>query len=168
MRYYLVGFMGSGKTHWGSRWAEKHVLRFVDTDHEVEAREEMSVAAIFEQKGESFFRKRETEILRSVTAENCLVACGGGLPCYHDNMNWMNKHGITIYLSAPAGFLANNILKDSGNRPLINGLPSAGLEEFINQKLAERKDIYQRAKFTLDATGIDITSLSKIINGLKK
>src|SRR6187401_1227795 len=99
MKIFLVGFMGSGKTYWGKIWAQKNAMNFFDLDALIEEQEKKTIAAIFETEGEEYFREKEAMVLRTLPGANdCIIACGGGTPCYHDNMKWMNEHGGTVYL----------------------------------------------------------------------
>jgi shikimate kinase len=101
MLFFLIGFMGSGKSHWGKLWAAEYKLGFIDMDEEIEIRERKSVSEIFDSKGEDYFRSVEAGLLRTYEEiGSSIIACGGGTPCFHNNLKWMNEHGLTIYLSA--------------------------------------------------------------------
>lgn len=164
MRIFLVGFMGSGKSHWGKIWALKHNYAFFDLDEQVEQREQRSVAEIFETSGEEIFRLLETKMLRDITRnEDCIISCGGGTPCFHENMKWMNEKGCTLYLSAPPGYLFENIRMQKDKRPLINTINEAELLFFTEKKLIERLPFYEAAQFTLAAQDLNKESLEKII-----
>ncbi|HEX2683637.1 MAG TPA: shikimate kinase, partial [Ferruginibacter sp.] len=98
-KIFLVGFMGSGKTYWGRIWAQAYQLAFYDLDEVIEQDQGKTVAEIFKTYGEDRFRQIEAGTLRSFSEKNnCIVACGGGTPCFHDNMQWMNEQGTTVYL----------------------------------------------------------------------
>ena len=85
MRYFITGFMGSGKTFWGKQWGEQFGLKFYDLDEEIEKREGKPVTAIFEEKGEDAFRKMEKETLCTyMKLDNFILSCGGGTPCFHN------------------------------------------------------------------------------------
>ena len=91
--------MGSGKTHWGKIWAEMNGFIFIDLDAEIEKEVGKSIAAIFENKGEPYFREIEAATLRTFAgAQNTIVACGGGTPCFYENIKWMNEQGTTIVM----------------------------------------------------------------------
>ena len=159
----LLGFMGSGKSYWGKQWAEHLHYNFVDLDNRIIEAENSSVSRIFEKKGEPYFRKLEADILRSLTEPNTVVACGGGTSVYEENLNWMNKNGITIYLKAPASYLLENIKKEPGQRPLIKETNEAELLFFIQQKLKERDTFYGQAKYILEVEKVNLKSLQNII-----
>ena len=151
MIYFLIGFMGSGKTHWGKIWAAKHKIAFIDLDEAVETAERKTVAEIFESKGEPYFRDVEAQILKRFTfLGNTIIACGGGTPCFNDNMEWMNKRGTTIYITCtPEEILRRLQNTQTKKRPLLNKLNQAELLFFIEQKLKERQPFYGQAKVVL-------------------
>ena len=165
MHIFLLGFMGSGKSHWGRLWAAAHNFNFIDLDEELEKQEQKTVAAIFETRGEDYFRQKETILLRSLTAQsNSIVSCGGGTPCFFDNMAWMNKNGLTIFLEATTQFILKNIKNEKDKRPLIKDKDDAEILFFIEQKLKERQPYYSKAKIILQAEDLNIDSIKKVIN----
>ncbi|MEJ7626141.1 MAG: shikimate kinase [Ferruginibacter sp.] len=167
MRIFLTGFMGSGKTHWGRVWADTYKYDFYDLDEQIEKREQRTIAEIFDQNGEDIFRLLEAKMLRDMARyEHCIISCGGGTPCFHENMEWMNEKGFTVYLSASPGFLFENIEKGKQTRPLINVVNKAELLFFTEQKLKERLPYYQMAKSTLSAEEITKESFEKILADL--
>jgi shikimate kinase len=149
---FLIGFMGTGKTRWGKTWALQAGYSFVDLDEEIEKEEGASVGDIFAQKGEEYFRQQEAAILRQVAGTgNAIIACGGGTPCFYDNMEWMNEHGTTVLLDAGAPFILGNIQKQPGTRPLLNGMSEQEILTFIEGKLLDRAVFYHKALVTIDA-----------------
>ena len=165
MRIFLLGFMGSGKSHWGRLWAAAHNFNFIDLDEELEKQEQKTVAAIFETRGEDYFRQKETILLRSLTAQsNSIVSCGGGTPCFFDNMAWMNKNGLTIFLEATTQFILKNIKNEKDKRPLIKDKDDEEILFFIDQKLKERQPYYSKAKIIFPAEDLNIDSIKKVIN----
>lgn len=163
IRIFLIGFMGSGKTHWGKIWAQESGLAFYDLDEVIEKENGKTIAAIFEQAGEDHFRKIETVALQAFAGtENCIIACGGGTACFNDNMPWMNEHGTTVYLSATPQYIFDRVLDDKEKRPLIKKHNEAELLFFIEQKLKEREPFYKQAKIILPVTELNAGSLSTI------
>jgi shikimate kinase len=159
MLFFLNGFMGSGKSHWGKIWAANYKLDFIDLDEVIQMEEGGSVVDIFEAKGEAYFRTIEAKKLRDMaTVSSAIIACGGGTPCFHDNMQWMNEHGITVYLSATPDEILRRLIKGQQQRPLIKKLSQAELLFFIEQKLKERESFYTQANITLPSA--DVTDLS--------
>ena len=164
MRYYLTGFMGSGKTYWGRRLAERLNCPFIDLDALIEASEEQTVADIFTSRGEGFFRTREAEGLRSTAAwPEAVIATGGGPPCFHNNMTWMNAHGRTIFLDTPVAILAQRLKNGRAPRPLIQNLDEADLLDFIQNKLQEREPFYRQAQIVLPTEGRESDFLEQLV-----
>lgn len=101
MLYFLIGFMGAGKTTLGKRLARQAALPFIDLDVYIETNSGKSISALFAAIGETAFRALEREALERLTAtheaQSAIISCGGGTPCFNDNMAWMNDHGTTIY-----------------------------------------------------------------------
>ena len=162
-KVFLIGFMGSGKTYWGKIWAQQKGLDFYDLDEIVEAKEGKSIAAIFEKEGEDYFRKTETEALHTLSEKDgCIIACGGGTACFNDNIQWMNKQGTSVYLSATPTDILNRVIEEKDKRPLLNKLNEAELLFFIEQKLKEREPFYNQAKIILPVTALNENSLSTI------
>ncbi len=146
MRIFLIGFMGSGKSHVGRQLAASTGMDFVDMDAWIETTHQRSISQIFKQDGEVAFRKIERDALFSTAQhENAVIACGGGTPCFFDNMDWMNLHGITIYLQTPVSILVQRLNPEKVHRPLIKNLNDEDLQTFIRAKLAEREPFYLRA-----------------------
>lgn len=167
MRIFLIGFMGSGKTRWGKIWAEKYKYDFYDLDEQIERREQRTIVDIFEKSGEDIFRLIETKMLRDMARnEHCIISCGGGTPCFHDNMQWMNEKGCTLYLSASPGYLFENIIKEKDQRPLVKTVNEAELLFYTEQKLKQRLPFYERANFTLSAEDLNEGSFEKILANL--
>jgi len=163
MNFFLIGFMGSGKTYWGKIWAQQKDLDFYDLDEMIEEKEKRSIAAIFEKEGEEYFRKIEKVALHQfLKIENAVIACGGGTACFNDNVKWMNEHGITVYLSASAPYVLSRIKEEKDKRPLINKLNEAELLFFIEQKLKDREPFYNQAKIILPVADLNDESLSTL------
>ena len=94
---YLIGYMGAGKTTITKLLADELHLPFYDTDQEIEKKQNRSVSEIFKKDGELYFRILETQLLNNIN-QNSIIACGGGLPIYNNNMGLINSKGISIYL----------------------------------------------------------------------
>ena len=163
MKIFLIGFMGSGKSYWGSLWAKEKNIDFFDLDKLIEEQEHKTVAEIFEINGEDYFRQAEARMLRMMTdKENCIIACGGGTPCFNENMEWMNRNGITIYLQTTASNILQRVVAEKNKRPLIKKLNEAELLFFIEQKLQERESFYSAAKIIVKSNDLSINSLSTL------
>ena len=164
---FLVGFMGSGKTYWGKMLAAANNFSFIDLDEAIEKKTGRTVAEIFENIGEEYFRMIETKKLRSlVKKRNTIIACGGGTPCFYENMQWMNDHGKTIYLSSTPEDILKRVLSEMEKRPLIKNLNQAELYFFIQQKLREREPFYNQSKFIVQSNEASIHSFASIISNV--
>lgn len=147
MRIYLLGFMGSGKSFSGKQLAEKFNMSFVDLDDYIEKQEGQSIRSIFKNKGEDYFRKAEMHCLHKMsTKEMTVISTGGGTPCFFDNMDWMNKDGITVFLETPVRILTNRLLEGKEHRPLLKDFSQKELASFIEHKLEERNPFYHQAQ----------------------
>ncbi|HJV24384.1 MAG TPA: shikimate kinase [Aromatoleum sp.] len=136
----LVGMMGAGKTTVGREYARRHHLRFVDCDHEIEARTGVKVPTIFEIEGEAGFRRRESQLIDELTQESGLVlATGGGAVLNPDNRAVMSERGIVVYLNVPTQILWERTRNDR-NRPLLQ---VANPRERIETLYRERDPLYR-------------------------
>ena len=154
MRIYLVGFMGSGKSTLGTKAAAFFDVPLLDTDQEIETVEHKSIKDIFSSDGENHFRKIEQVVLHQTTKFNkAVVATGGGLPCFNNNMEWINKNGISIYLQWPLELLKQNVLSQREMRPLLSSLSEKQAELKFNELLTMRIPFYEQAAITIEMTG---------------
>lgn len=153
--------MGSGKTTLGRALHGLVVgggirLRFVDLDEEIERSVGATVTEIFKDKGESCFREIEATTLRTIGGELpvdeiLVVACGGGTPCYSDNMSWMNAHGLTVLLQASDAVLERRLVEGAYCRPLLTGLDSATINQLVSRLQAQRMPVYNQALLTFQS-----------------
>ena len=141
---FLIGMMGSGKSTIGARLAELLALPFIDTDAAIEKAEGRSAQQIFEQEGEGYFREKEQQFLQQLPQQAGVVACGGGLPCFFNNMELLKEIGIVIYLDAKPERLYQRI-KGDGLRPKLQDYAA------FEQLLTEREVCYHKAHFKIDA-----------------
>lgn len=163
MIFFLTGFMGSGKSYWGKKWALANDYTFVDVDEVIENAEGKTIADIFEIKGEDYFREIEATYLRSFAdANNTIIACGGGTPCFHENMQWMNDHGTTLYLLTTAPQILDRVLAEQEKRPLIKKMNQGELLFFIEQKLKERTPFYTQAKLVIPSTELSVQTFRNL------
>lgn len=139
--------MGSGKSHTGKILAEKLGIPFSDLDQEIIAGQHKSIPELFEIYGEERFREIEQKTLhQTVIFKDIVVSCGGGTPCYFNNMEWMNGHGITIYLHTSESLLFERLQKESSGRPLLANANSGELKNHIHGLLEKRLAYYQQAQ----------------------
>jgi len=160
---FLIGYMGCGKSTKAKQLAQRLNCPVIDLDAEIVSKSGKSIAEYFEAFGESGFRDFERETLRTFEyPETCVVATGGGLPCFFDNMDWMNAHGETIYLKMEPAALVSR-LHNRQKRPLIKDLDDEQLLAFIELKLKERNPFYNKASIIIDAFDLDAEKLEDAI-----
>ncbi len=162
MRVYLIGFMGSGKTTFGKRLAKQLGYTFVDTDKLIETQEGMTIPDIFALSGEAHFRALEQTVLHQTAHQtNAVIACGGGTPCFFDNIAWMRANGVVVYLKVPEKELFKRLQQASVKRPLLAGLDDAQLTAFIRDKTAERAAYYEQAHQVIDPTAVSVAFVAE-------
>lgn len=155
-RIILVGYMGSGKTTVGRQLAMALGLSFYDLDWYIEMRYHRTVAQIFAERGEEGFREIERNMLHEVAEfEDIVLSCGGGTPCFYDNMDYMNSLGDTVYLQATPEVLSMHLKMGKVERPLIKGKSEEELIQYIKESLKTREPFYSKAKHTLDVSLLD-------------
>ncbi len=153
LRIILLGYMGAGKTTVGHALAKELGIPFYDLDWYIESRMRKKVSQIFAEKGEEGFRKIEHNMLHEVAEfENVVMSCGGGTPCFFDNMEYMNQQAETVYLKARTDVLYDHLRMGRTERPLIKGKSPEELKAFIEQQIALREPFYSQAKHTLDVS----------------
>lgn len=155
-RIILVGYMGAGKTTVGIALARALKLEFYDLDKYIVGRMRKTVPQLFAERGEEGFRKVEHNMLHEVAEfENIVLSCGGGTPCFYDNMDYLVSQGKTIYLKATPEVLHQHLLMARTERPLIKGKSPDELLTYIREQLAEREPYYSKAPYTLDISLMD-------------
>lgn len=151
MKYYLVGYMYSGKSTFGRRLASERGMGFLDLDHAFEERYHYTVPRFFAQFGEQAFRKLESQLLRSTAnLDNMVIATGGGTPCHSGNMDFILANGTAIYLQMSIEDLVVRALRSHNPRPLMRGLSESDMRTKIASQLKEREVFYRRAQIVLD------------------
>ncbi|MGN1262578.1 MAG: shikimate kinase [Prevotella sp.] len=155
-RIIIVGYMGAGKTTVGKSLSKELGLQFYDLDWYIESRMHKTIPQLFAERGEEGFRKVEYNMLHEVAEfEDVIISCGGGTPCFFDNMDYMNAQGKVIYLKASPEVLYKHLLMGKTERPLLKGKTPEELIEFIKVQLAQREPFYKKAAFTLDVDLMD-------------
>lgn len=163
MLYFLIGFMGSGKSYAGRHLAELLGIPCIDMDKYIEEQEGRSIKEIFEQNGEEYFRKLEKKFLAELDpAEHKIISTGGGAPCFYDNIQVMNQKGLTIYLNRSKEVVMTQLMKGIDKRPLLKGKTPEEVWEYYDSKLQERKPFYEQAIIhARDLTYRDIAQMIK-------
>ena len=164
MRIYLIGYMGSGKSHLGRKFSKHLGVQFVDMDHYIEERNYKTIPQIFAEEGEAEFRKKERKALEELSEfTDIVIATGGGAPCFFDNIDLMNNSGKTIYLNIDPKILAFRLMKSKTERPLIKGKTREELVAFIDENLNKRNEFYNQAKYQITHPDIKMDELEKLI-----
>jgi len=163
---FLIGFMGCGKTTLGRKLASRMNYPFIDLDHVLEAKAGMTIAEYFSTHDEDAFRKLESEILKQTDyPKNAIVSTGGGLPCFFDNMDWINAHGRSIYIQLPPKTLAQRLSNEKNKRPLLRDKTGDELVAFIDQKLSEREKFYKKASIIADGHSLNAERAEIMLTG---
>ncbi len=157
MNIILVGFMGSGKTTVARILSQRHNMRFLDTDKLIEKKERLTVKEIFDKKGEKYFRELERKVIDNeiLFCENCVIATGGGMPCFFDNMEKLKEKGWVVFLNLPFEDILKRV-KGNDKRPLFKD------QQRAYRLYSERMDCYRRAHFTVDVTNSKEDAVRKI------
>lgn len=170
MILFLVGYAGSGKSTIARRLSRRLGLRTIDTDKVVEEQVGASVADIFLYEGEEYFRESERAVVETLGHdESLIVATGGGLPTWSDNMALLNRMGLTIYLRRePEQILSRLSAYGREKRPMFRGKSDEELLRFMREQLAQRDVYYTQAKLTVDCAKLsDDDVVEYIINSIK-
>jgi shikimate kinase len=186
MVLFLIGFMGSGKTYSATALSREWGIPHVDLDEWIDRTEGMSIQDIFANKGEEYFRTIETQALKQVwqgLTENhqkntaveataghiikkfnifAIVSVGGGTPCFHGNMEWMNEHGYTVWLDPTIDELVGRLKKEREKRPLVAALKDHELREYVEQKMNERTKYYSKAMLRVKSDLVLREELKKV------
>ena len=172
-RIIFIGYMGAGKTTVGKALSKELDIPFYDLDWYIQSRMRKTVAQLFVERGEEGFRQVEYNMLHEVAEfENVIISCGGGTPCFFDNIDYMNGQGETVYLKATPEVLYGHLKMGKSVRPLLVGKTENELLTFIEQQLSAREPYYKKAKHVLDVSLMDdyekikitVQELRKLLN----
>jgi shikimate kinase len=167
MRVVLIGFMCSGKSHVGRELAELTGLRHVDLDRLIEQRIGPLLPWI-QKNGETAFRKEERSTLDElITQDDMILSTGGGTPCEGDNMDLLLNAGMVVYLDVPMDMLVDRCARKGGDRPLLFGLKGDGLRDRVQELMARRLPVYERAHIHMKATASPEVIAARIARALK-
>ncbi|MBC7554382.1 MAG: shikimate kinase [Taibaiella sp.] len=161
---FLIGMPGAGKSHWG-RLLSRHLhVPYIDLDRYIVYSERSSITSLFSDYGEEWFRIKEREHLSRLVAEakpGTIIACGGGTPCYHNNMELMNNAGTTIYLEAQTEHLLCNMRNTIDMRPLLQDKDD--VPALLANMLVKRRAYYEMAHYILQTENISLATFEQII-----
>jgi shikimate kinase len=160
MRIYITGFMGSGKSTVGRQLASLLKYQFIDLDICIEKEVGLKVLDIFSKHGEVFFRNAENSaLLKTFHLDNIVVSTGGGTPCFLNNMQLINKNGVSIYLKLSVDALVSRLSQSSRKRPLIADLSEDEIWRYVHELLIKRQDSYKQAKHVIEGLNIKANDL---------
>lgn len=143
---FIIGYMASGKTTFGRALARSTGMQFIDLDFYIEQRFRKSIAEIFAEKGEEEFRRMEAAMLREAGEfENTVVSCGGGTPCFHDNMDYMLSKDNVVWLVTSPERITERLTANSSRRPLMRGKTPDEIRAAVTDGLSKRISFYSRA-----------------------
>ena len=159
--------MGSGKSTLGKKLAAKLNLTFLDLDQLIEEQEGKTIAEIFSQHGEAYFRDLETIVLNQTINQHqgFVLALGGGTPIFNNNMELINENGTSVYLKYNAGMLSSRLLTAKQQRPLIAGKNEIELKQFVAELLTQRESFYLQSKLVVEGNNI---SAKDVVEGLSR
>jgi len=149
MKIFFTGMPGCGKSTFGRKVARELGLDFIDLDKEIIKAEQIPITEIFESKGEDYFRKIESDILKNVSSsrDDFIMATGGGAPCFFNNMDFMNEQGQTIFIDTPIEIILERLSsRGIEKRPLIKKMGEENLFQGLTVKLKNRLPFYRKAK----------------------
>lgn len=159
-RIYLVGFMGCGKSYTGKNLARKLGYEFTDLDVMFEHRYRIAISQFFHKYGEAAFRKVEQRLLfETGNFRQVVISTGGGTPCFDNNMDWINHHGLSVYLRMSPSALFHRLSHSRKPRPLIKDLSPDELRRYIRERLASREVYYNQASLVYAAENMNVHHL---------
>lgn len=151
MKIVLLGYMASGKSAVGKILAKKLNTQFIDLDSFIEEKEQLSIAQIFETRGEIYFRKIEGKYLQELleSKESFTLSLGGGTPCYGNNMDFIENKATSFYLKASIDTIFDRLKNETSQRPLVAAIGTENLREYIAKHLFERAPYYEKSQHTI-------------------
>lgn len=157
--------MGAGKTYWGAKLASVAGFPFYDLDQAIEQHSSKTISQLFEETGEEGFRKVEQEVLRSIALQQdkFVMACGGGTPCFFDNLELMKQLGVVVWIKPSPVTIKERLLTEKTTRPLICHLNEKQLDHFIQEKMEAREPYYRQAHLVIDGEETDAVLVFKKI-----
>jgi shikimate kinase len=159
-RIYIIGFMGCGKTTTGKKLADCLKWSFIDLDREIEETAGKTINEIFSESGEESFRRLEAETIRNIDIQrDSVISVGGGTPCFSNNIDFMNKSGLVIYLRMTPQQLESRLSGEAGKRPLLKNIAKNELHQHIEKRLSEREKYYNKALIIIDGINLNIREL---------
>ncbi|WP_110953004.1 shikimate kinase [Anaerosinus massiliensis] len=163
----LIGFMGTGKTSAGKLLANKLGYSFIDTDSKIEAENQMSIADMFVQHGEIYFRNKEVELIRRVSKfSSAVISTGGGVVLKKENLMALKENSIIITLTADVDVILERTSRRKNTRPLLN---QNDKRKKIIDLLNDRAHLYKQSECMIDTSLLSpLQVVDEIIRFLKR
>lgn len=161
MNIYLVGYMGSGKSTIGKLLSAKLNFSHLDLDDYFEETYRISIMNFFKKYDELAFRKLETGMLeKTLSFESYIISTGGGTPCFNNNMDFINAHGLSVYIQMQPQSLFQRLKHAKRPRPRTTYLDDDALKQRIFEDMQVREKYYQQAHIRVKGEDIDIDNLA--------
>ena len=161
---YLIGFSTSGKSTLGKIIADKLNYQFIDLDDAIIQQQGKTINELFEEFGEDGFRKIEQQLLvTTLFLTETVIACGGGTPCYSDNLEFLLRNGKVIYLEVDETIILERMVNKVDERPLFKGKTKEEIATHINVLLTTRKSFYEMADYTISNNSDENTAVNTIL-----
>ncbi len=169
MKLFLIGLLGSGKSVLGKKISRSVQLPFIDLDEVIETQQGMKITEIFSAKGEEYFRTIEAVALREQSeAKEFVMATGGGTPCFHNNMSFINEMGISIFLDTPVQEIVKRLDEvQKKSRPLLESVPDEKIEQTLEKMLENRLPFYEQSHFIVNGTTVTAWDILQLIHTKK-
>lgn len=153
---FIIGYMACGKTTFGRALSRRINREFIDLDQYIEQRFHKTINEIFAEQGEDEFRRIEAAMLRETGEfEDVIVSCGGGTPCFHNNMDYMLGRGEVVWLDAPVERITARLTRNRAKRPLMRDKSDEQIKAAVEAGLAERRQFYSRANIIFDSSKLE-------------
>lgn len=166
-KIFLLGMPGAGKSTLGKQLAEYYHTEFVDLDEDISEKLDLSIPAVFESKGEAFFRQIESTMLKNFceSKSSFVMATGGGAPCHHDNIELINNYGKSVFIDVPIDTIVNRLRHSNLNeRPLFAGSDMVGIKRKLQIQISERLPFYEMASIRIDGSNISLLDLVRLLS----
>jgi len=161
--------MGAGKSYIGKRLAERLDYDFMDLDDYLESKANRSISDIFEKEGEDYFRQLERQcLLETFDSSKKIIATGGGTPCFFDNIDQINQHGLSIFLDIEIEVLLERLMEGQAHRPLLQNKSKEALKAFIVAKINQRRPFYESAHLVFTQKDKSVKAVEELYNYLSR
>jgi shikimate kinase len=164
-KIYFLGMPGCGKSTIGKKVAKELGYSFTDLDNYIEKKENCTIRDLFNYQGEAYFRKIEATCLEelSKSGKKIVISLGGGTPCFFNNMELINRTGLSIYIKANEKILLNRLENAKSKRPLFWGLTQKEIEEKLVKLIEARSPFYEKATLTVNAINLNEKEIAELI-----